>query len=62
MEYESGVLSWYDNHPQPIHRQKDAWQISWQAPVANTDTLPVTLYVNNVPAGKVLLTSRKRAA
>ncbi|SFO76190.1 hypothetical protein SAMN05428949_6532 [Chitinophaga sp. YR627] len=56
------VLSWYDNHPQTINREKDAIQINWQAPLGNADTLPVTLYVNEVPAGRVLLTLTKKGS
>ena len=56
------VLSWYDNHPQTFSRQKDALLINWQAPVANTDILPVTLYINDMPAGRVLLTLTKKGS
>lgn len=49
------VLSWYDNHPQTFTKGKDGLDIVWQAPVVNSDTLPLTVYVNGVKKGTVSL-------
>ncbi|SDF82918.1 hypothetical protein [Chitinophaga filiformis] len=46
------VLSWYDNRPQSFEKKKDGLYISWQAPVTNSSTLPLTVYVNGVKRGK----------
>lgn len=54
------MLNWFDNEPVKAQRKKDALQISWQAPVnydpAVKDTLPLTVYVNDRLAGRVVLT------
>ncbi|SHM74047.1 hypothetical protein SAMN05444266_110183 [Chitinophaga jiangningensis] len=42
------VLNWYDNRPQTITRDKDGLKISWQAPLMEGQTLPLTLLVNGV--------------
>jgi len=45
------VLSWYDNRPQSFEKKKDGLYISWQAPLTNSNTLPLTVYVNGVKKG-----------
>ncbi|PWV57006.1 hypothetical protein [Chitinophaga sp. S165] len=50
------VLSWYDNRPLSFAKGKDGLEIDWQAPVGNTNTLPLTVYVNGVKKGSVALT------
>jgi hypothetical protein len=48
------VLSWYDNLPGTLTREKDGLHVSWQAPV--NDSLPLTVYVNGAKQGRVSLT------
>ncbi|MCF6405022.1 hypothetical protein L3C95_19125 [Chitinophaga filiformis] len=45
------VLSWYDNRPQALEKKNDGLYVSWQAPVTNSNTLPLTVYVNGVKKG-----------
>lgn len=49
------VLSWYDNRPLSFTKGTDGLDISWQAPVVNATTLPLTVYINGVKKGAVSL-------
>lgn len=47
------VLSWYDNRAQSFTKKNDGLHIVWDAPVANTGILPLTVYVNGVKKGTI---------